>query len=82
MNKRVFISIALVVALLLVIYFSVTAKRIHPPKEEWLVKHKEVVARNQNPDKFCLDCHYKKFGHTKENFCNKCHKESGVRPVK
>ncbi len=82
MNKKHFVTAAIILALLLVIYFSMTANRIHPPEAEWVAKHGETVLRNKNPDKFCLDCHKKKFGHTKENFCNTCHKQKGVPPVK
>lgn len=81
MNKKNLITLALVVAFIAVIVLATTEDRYHPPKEQWLKKHATTVTRNKNSDEFCLGCHNEKFGHTKENFCNDCHKASNVKPI-
>jgi len=76
-------TVAIVVALIAVIYMSTTENlkdNPHPPREEWIKKHKITVLRNGNPQRFCYKCHDKR-GETKETFCNACHIKSGVKKL-
>lgn len=77
---RHLISGLIVVAILAVLVISFYANASgNPHGEDWLAKHGETVMRNRNPEKNCLKCHGKKLGHTKENFCDKCHQQAGVK---
>ncbi|WP_418790405.1 hypothetical protein [Phosphitispora sp. TUW77] len=79
-NRRNFITILLAVAFVVIVYFSVNRTQ-HGNPDLWIKEHGEVTERRGDPDRFCLDCHNKKFGHTKENFCNKCHISKNIDPV-
>lgn len=72
LNRKNIITVLLLVALVLVVYFSMNRTQ-HGDKTEWMGKHAEIVNRRGNPDRFCLECHTEKRGETNENFCQKCH---------
>lgn len=72
LNRKNLITAALLVALLLIIYFSMNRTQ-HGDKAEWLREHAAVVERRGNPERFCIECHKDKRGETMENYCNKCH---------
>lgn len=79
MNRKHLISAAIVVAMIAVFYAAATkSDSPHPPRAEWLVKHKITVERNGDPKRFCFKCHEAR-GETPQNFCNACHKKSGVK---
>lgn len=66
------------------IEFGYLSATNHGDKQVWIKNHKETYNRLKKSNleyKNCLGCHEKKFKQTKENFCNKCHRESGVQPV-
>lgn len=57
----------------------------HGDRNEWIKNHQYTYNRLVKSNleyKNCLGCHKEKSNQTKENFCNKCHKESGVPLVK
>ncbi len=84
MERGKYITIAIIVALVAVIYMSTTENtknNPHPPNSVWLPKHKITVQRNGNPERFCLDCHNKR-GETQEKFCDKCHAKYGIKKTK
>ena len=80
LNRKNLIPILLVVALVFIIYTYMTRTQ-HGNPDKWMNEHGIITERRGDPEKFCLDCHNKKFGHTKENFCNKCHKQNNIKPV-
>ena len=80
-NRKNLITILLAAALVFVIYFDINRTQ-HGNPEEWMKEHGVITERRGDPERFCLDCHSKKFSHTKENFCNKCHIPNNVEPVK
>ena len=79
-NRKNIITILLVLALIVIIYFSANRTQ-HGDPVKWMKDHGTVTQRRGDPDRFCLDCHYKKFKQTKENFCNKCHRQSNVKLI-
>lgn len=81
-NKKNSITIILVIALFAVVYLSIKDRSQHGDPVKWNKEHGVIAQRHADLDKFCLDCHSKKFGHTKENFCNSCHKQANVELVK
>lgn len=81
LNKKHIITVVLIAAFLAVIYLS-SNRTQHGDQAKWLKEHGEITERRGDPDEFCLDCHNKKFGQTKENFCNSCHSRNGIEPVK
>lgn len=87
--KKHGITALILLAIVAVFYFSTTADgRIHPPKEKWLKDHGKWVIRQNKLDN-CLKCHtekskegYKTKEETKAKYCNGCHQDMGVAPVK
>lgn len=80
MSKKNIINVLLVAALLFVIYSSINRTQ-HGDGVTWVKEHGEIANRRGNPDRYCIKCHTKKMGQTKENFCNTCHKQSSVKLV-
>lgn len=72
MTGKNVINVLLVAALVFVVYSSVNRTQ-HGDRAEWIQKHGEIVDRRGNPEKFCIKCHTKKYGQTKQNFCDSCH---------
>lgn len=82
LNRKNGITILLVLAVIAVLYFSLTSKFFHGgDRAEWMKEHGTVAKRHADLNEFCLDCHGKR-GQTKENFCNKCHQQSNVELIK
>lgn len=77
--KRI-INLLLVLGFIFVIYHSVNRTQ-HGDPAQWIKEHGAVVNRRGNPDEFCIKCHTKEQGQTKENFCNGCHSKYNVKAV-
>jgi len=82
LNRKNIITVLLVIAFFVVVYLATTNRSQHGDRSQWIKDHPAVVARHADLDKFCLDCHRKKFNHTKDNFCNACHRQSNVKLIK
>lgn len=82
LNRKNIITGLLVIALGVVIFLSMYNRSQHGDPGQWMKEHGEVAARHADLNDFCLDCHNKKFRHTKENFCNKCHSQTNVKLVR
>lgn len=81
MAKKHIITVLIVIGLVFVIYNSATRTQ-HGDVNQWIKEHGEVVNRRGNVDEFCIKCHTKQFKQTKENFCNTCHAQNNIPPVK
>jgi len=82
LNRKNIITVVLVIAFIAVIVLAATNRSRHGDPKEWEKKHAEVAQQHAGQlDEFCLDCHNKEFNHTRENFCNQCHRARKVKPV-
>ena len=82
MNKKHLISALLVLAVIATFVLYFTNRRWHP--DNWITEHKVVYNRLKSGNleyKNCLKCHEELRKQNKANFCNKCHKENGVKLV-
>lgn len=83
-NRKHIITVLLVFAFIAVIYLALNNQSQHGDPVLWEKKHAEVSQiheREGKLDQFCLDCHWKEFKQTKENFCNQCHRQRKVKLV-
>lgn len=81
---RTIITVGLVVALFSSIIVSQRYDPENPhstiPQQEWLSgekAHGDTVLNNQNPQKYCYQCHEKQ-GLGGQAYCQYCHDQSGV----
>jgi len=80
-QKKHIVSVIIGLALITMIVIAIVPHSQHGDKEAWIQGHGKGQYARETPDK-CIACHKKQRGETKENFCNKCHVERGVKPIK
>ncbi|QGG47776.1 hypothetical protein [Heliorestis convoluta] len=69
------LTLVFVFAFAAVFYFAFLQERNpHGNLEKWEVEHGDVVLNNQNPERFCYQCHV-----GRASYCNQCHDANNIQ---
>ena len=82
LNRKNIITFLLLAAFFVVVFLALTQRSQHGDRAQWIKDHGAVAARHSDLDRFCLECHGKKYNQTKDNFCNACHRVENVELIK